>query len=88
MSLVYHRDIATFVELALTGVMDGRVVNIADEAPTTLFEIAGLVGATQSSSAEPLTNPWMGRIDASLARSLGFHPKVRTVYHAIADGAM
>lgn len=88
MSLIHHRDIATAVELALTGVMDGRIVNIADDAPTTVYEIAQIVGATYESSAEPLANPWMLHMDASLARSLGFRPSVSTVYQAREEDAL
>jgi len=82
LSLIHHRDIATAVELALTGALDGYVVNIVDEAPTSVFEIASIVGASYKPSAEPLSNPWMGHLDGTLARSLGFQPAVRTVYQA------
>jgi len=40
--------------------MDGRIVNIVDDAPTTLYEMASIVGAAIEPSAEPLTHPWMG----------------------------
>jgi UDP-glucose 4-epimerase len=88
LSVIHHADIATAFELALTGVMDGRVVNIADEAPLTIYEIAQIVGATYESSAEPLTNPWKGHMDVTLARSLGFQAKVPTVYQAIREGKL
>jgi UDP-glucose 4-epimerase len=88
LSVIHHADIATAFELALTGVMDGRIVNIADEAPLTIYEIAQIVGSTYESSAEPLTNPWMGHMDVTLARSLGFQPKVLTVYQAIREGKL
>lgn len=82
MSTIHHRDIYTAVIMALQGIMDGRTVNIADEAPTTLYELLQLVGETMTSSSEPLTNPWYLHADASLARSLGFQASVRTVYQA------
>lgn len=88
LSVLHHTDIATAFELALTGVMDGRVVNIADEAPLTIYEIAQIVGSSYESSAEQLTNPWAGHMDVSLARSLGFQPKVLTVYQAIREGKL
>jgi hypothetical protein len=88
MSLIHHRDIATAVELALTGAMDGHVVNICDEAPTTVYEIAQIVGAPYEPSAEPLTNPWKLHMDGTLARSLGFQPKVSTVYQASREDAL
>lgn len=82
MSTIHHRDIYTAITMALQGILDGRVVNIADEAPTTLYELLQLVGQPMASSAEPLTNPWYLHADASLARSLGFQASVRTVYQA------
>lgn len=88
MSTIHHRDIYTAIEMALQGVMDGRVVNIADEAPTTLYELLQLVGEPMSPSAEPLTNPWYLHADASLARGLGFQASVRTVYQAVQENLL
>lgn len=88
MSLVHHRDIATAMNLALTGAMDGRIVNIADEAPTSIYELVGLVGGTMAPSSAPLDNPWRLHVDVSLARSLGFRPVVRTVYQAVQENLM
>jgi nucleoside-diphosphate-sugar epimerase len=87
-SLVHQRDVARAVKLALTGVMDGRIVNIVDDAPTTVYEIASLVGFPIEPSAEPLTDPWMGRMDGSLSRRLGFQPSVPTVYQAAQQGIL
>lgn len=88
LSLIHQRDVATAVELALTGAMDGHIVNIVDEAPTTIYEIASLVGAACEESGDPLPNPWKGHADGSLARRLGFQPTVPTVYQAIREGAL
>ncbi|MCE7065126.1 NAD(P)-dependent oxidoreductase [Dyadobacter sp. CY326] len=85
MSTIHHRDIATAVHMALRGEMDSRMVNISDEAPTSLYELARLVGVTIESSSDPLPNPWHLHIDSSLARSLGFQPAVRTVYQAVQE---
>lgn len=82
-STIHHRDIATAVQLALDGAFDGRIVNISDEAPTSIHELAELVGETLEPSSEPLENPWHLHVDGSLARSLGFQPSVRTVYQAV-----
>jgi UDP-glucose 4-epimerase len=87
-SLVHQRDVARAVELALTEVMDGFIVNIVDEAPTTVYEIASLVGSPIEPSAEPLTDPWMGRMDGSRSRALGFHPTFPTVYQAKQQGIL
>jgi len=88
LSVVHHEDIATAFELALTGVMDGRTVNIADESPLSMYEIAQILDRPYEDSTEPLTNPWKGHMDVSLARSLGFHPKVATIYQAVRDGKL
>ncbi|WP_029008674.1 NAD-dependent epimerase/dehydratase family protein [Azospirillum halopraeferens] len=82
MSTIHHRDVATAVKLALDGAFDRRIVNVADEAPVSIYELSGMLGARMKSSAEPLSNPWYLHVDSSLARSLGFRPGVRTVYQA------
>lgn len=87
-SVVHHRDIMTAVALALSGAADGRTVNIADDAPLTVLEMTELGGDPIEGSAEPLTTPWAGRMDASLARELGFRPTVPTAYGAARDGLL
>jgi nucleoside-diphosphate-sugar epimerase len=87
-NLLHQRDVARAVQLALTGVMDGRIVNITDDAPTTLYEMAGVVGSSIEPSAEPLTDPWMGRMDGSRLRSLGFQPEIPTLYQAAQQGIL
>ena len=88
MGTIHHRDIATAMHLALTGALDGRIVNIADEAPISIYELAQLVGESIPPSAQPLANPWYLQSDCSLARSLGFQPTVRTVYQAVREQLM
>jgi UDP-glucose 4-epimerase len=88
LSMIHHRDIAVCVRLGLTGVFDGRVVNVADEAPISIWEISELVGAPVEPSAMPLENPWWGQMDGSLARSLGFRPTVATTWQAAREGAL
>ncbi|MEC3993827.1 NAD(P)-dependent oxidoreductase [Actinacidiphila sp. DG2A-62] len=88
LSLVHHQDIAVAVRLALTGVMDGRTVNITDDAPAAVLEIARLLGVEYPESAEPLTDPWQGRLDGSLARELGFIPTVPSMYRSAAAGTL
>lgn len=88
MSLVHHRDIATAVLLALGGAFDGHVVNLSDDAPATVADIARLVGAEYPESNEPLENPWNGHVDGSLARKLGFTPTIRSMYQAAEEGAL
>jgi UDP-glucose 4-epimerase len=68
--------------------MDGRIVNTTDDALTTLYELASLVGSPIEPSAEPLTDPWMGRMDGSRSRALGFHPAIPTVHQAKQQGIL
>ena len=86
LSILHHADIMTFVKLVLVGAADGRIVNLVDEAPMSIYELAALVGSPVASSAEPLPNPWWGQIDGSFARSLGFRPQIATMHQAIRDG--
>lgn len=88
LSMIHHRDVAVGFQMALAGRMDGRVVNLVDESPTTAYEMVSLVGEEMPLSAEPLVHPWRGRADGSLARSLGFRPSVRTVYQALEEGLL
>jgi UDP-glucose 4-epimerase len=87
-SLAHQRDVARAFELALTGAMDGRIVNIADDAPSTLYDMARAVGVVVESSNQPLNNPWWGRADATLSRSLGFTPTVATLGQAVREGIL
>lgn len=88
MSTIHHRDVATAMHLALAGVFDGRIVNLSDEAPTTIYELIEIVGETMEPSSEAMRDPWYLHVDASLARSLGFQPTVRTVHQAVRDGIL
>lgn len=87
-SVAHHRDIMAAVELALSGVLDGRTVNIADDRPVTAYELAELAGNPLPGSAEPLANPWAGRMDPALAHELGFRPTVPTIYDAAREGIL
>jgi UDP-glucose 4-epimerase len=88
LSMIHHQDIATAMKLALAGAFDGRIVNIVDEAPTTIYELVEISGETRTPSAEPLANPWFGHLDGGLARSLGFQPSVRTVFQSVTGGSL
>jgi UDP-glucose 4-epimerase len=74
--------------IALSGTMDEQIVNIADDRPVTVFEMAELAGNPLEGSNEPLTNPWSGRMDPSLAHELGFRPTVPTIYAAARDAIL
>jgi nucleoside-diphosphate-sugar epimerase len=87
-SVAHHQDVATAVQLALTGAMDGRTVNIAADAPLSIYEMIALGGGDCPPSAEPLEDPWSGQMDTGLARSLGFVPQIATAYQAKRDGLL
>ncbi len=87
-SVLHQRDVAVVMRLALSGALDGRVVNATDDAPVTVFEMALLAGEPIEGSAEPLVNPWSGRMDSSLLRELGFRPTVPTIQGAAAAGIL
>lgn len=87
-SVAHHRDVAVLVRLALGGAADGRIVNLTDDAPVTVWEMAELAGDPVQASAAPLENPWSGRMDGALARELGFRPTVPTLRIAAAEGIL
>lgn len=87
-STIHHRDIFTAMDMALSGTFDKQVVNICDDAPTTLYELLKIVGHRMPGSSEPLANPWHLHSDGSLARSLGFRPAVSSVHQAVRDGLL
>jgi nucleoside-diphosphate-sugar epimerase len=87
-SVAHHRDVALAVRLALNGTLDGRIANVTDDAPVTVFDMARLADAPIDGSAQPLTNPWSGRMDSSLLRGLGFRPSVPTIWEAAAQGIL
>lgn len=87
-SVAHHRDVAAVVRMSLKGRLDGRIVNLTDDAPVTVLEMTTLAGDPVEGSAEPLLHPWSGRMDSGLLRSLGFRPTVPTMVAAAADGLL
>ncbi len=86
--LTNDRDIAAVMGLALAGTMDGRIVNVTDDAPVSVYEMTLIAGVPIPGSAEPLVNPWSGRMDGALVRELGFRPTVPTIHSAVRDGLL
>lgn len=84
-STIHHQDLANAIKIALEGKMDNHIVNIADDGPTSIYELVKLAGDTMESSFQPLENPWYLHADASFARSLGFQPRIRSVYQAVQE---
>ena len=87
-SVAHHRDVAGVMRLALGGSMDGRVINVTDDAPVTVYEMTELAGEPIEGSAQPLINPWSGRMDSTRLRELGFRPSVPTIHAAATDGIL
>jgi nucleoside-diphosphate-sugar epimerase len=88
LSMVHHRDIATFFKMALNGAMDGQIVNTVDEAPMSILELHKIVGQPMAESSEPLTAPWSGVLDGQRARGLGFKPEIATTWQASREGLL
>lgn len=88
LSMIHHRDIAVLTKMGLSGVFDRRIVNAVDDAPMTIFELGQIIGAPIEPVAAPLTNPWWGVMDGSLAQSLGFKPELATTRQAARDGVL
>ena len=87
-SVVHHRDVATVMRLALAGIMDGRIVNVTDDGPITVYEMTVLAGNPIAASAEPLNDPSSGRMDGTLVRELSFQPTVPTIHAAAREGIL
>ncbi|GAA5263612.1 hypothetical protein ACOSOMT5_P0032 [Acidiphilium sp. MT5] len=88
LSMIHHRDITTFIKMGLDGVLDGRIVNAVDDAPMTIFDLSALAGQPMEPAATPLTHPWYGVLDGSLALSLGFRPAMATAWQAARENAL
>lgn len=88
LSMIHHRDIAIFAKMGLAGDLDGRIVNTVDDAPMTIFELSAMAGKPMDTAVTPLTHPWSGVLDGSLALSLGFRPEVATTWQAAREGAL
>lgn len=88
LSMIHHRDIATFFKMGLGGALDGQVVNTVDDAPMTIFELSAIAGVSMEPAPTPLTDPWSGVLDGSLAQSLGFRSEVATTWQAAREGAL
>lgn len=88
LSMIHHRDIATIMNMGLDGVLDGKIVNVVDDAPMSIFELSRMAGSPMKPDSTPLSNPWSGVLDGSLAQSLGFKPKVATTWQAARDNAL
>ena len=92
LQLVHHADVAQGLIRALrTEGIDGRIFNIADDAPVSAAELHVLNGEALAADAadRPLDDPWSGIVDTTAARrELGWRPIYPSVYTARDAGAL
>jgi nucleoside-diphosphate-sugar epimerase len=91
--LIHHADVCRALDLVLApdGGADGRVYNVADDAPVTAWELLDRAGETAAADAavRPLDDPWAGIVTTDrIRRELGFRPRYPTLYAAEADAAL
>ena len=82
LSMIHHRDIASFMKMALSGTLDGKIVNTVDDAPMTILELCNMIDAPMEPVTGQLSHPWSGVLDGGLAQGLGFKPEVATTWQA------
>ncbi|MBX6355905.1 MAG: NAD(P)-dependent oxidoreductase [Micromonosporaceae bacterium] len=92
LQVVHHADVAQALTRALdTDGVDGRIYNVADDAPITAWDVLALGGEAPDAAAadRALDDPWQGIADTTRIREeLGYRPTYRTVYAARDAGAM
>ncbi|MBX6722916.1 MAG: NAD(P)-dependent oxidoreductase [Dactylosporangium sp.] len=92
LQVVHHADVAQALTRALdTDGVDGRIYNVADDAPITAWELLALGGEAPEAGAadRALADPWQGIADTMrIRKELGYRPIYRTVYAARDAGAM
>jgi nucleoside-diphosphate-sugar epimerase len=92
MHLVHHADASQGLWLALRAEgVDGRVYNIADDAPATAWELFAVNGQQPHAEAagRQLDDPWWGIVSTERARrELGYRPIYPTLWSARDAGAL
>ncbi|WP_414942773.1 NAD-dependent epimerase/dehydratase family protein [Amycolatopsis sp. cmx-11-51] len=90
--MVHHADVAqALFRLVQAEGIEGRIYNVADDAPVTAHELLTLNGERVAEDAQdrPLEDPWDGVCEnARIRRELGFRPIHPTVYSAQDAGAL
>lgn len=92
LQVVHHADVAQALNLLLNaGGVDGRIYNVADDAPITAWEVLTMHGEEPADAAgeRPLDDPWLGIVDTRRIRAeVGYRPIYPTVYAARDAGAL
>ncbi|MGW0764342.1 NAD-dependent epimerase/dehydratase family protein [Streptomyces sp. NPDC002676] len=90
--LVHVADVAQgLMRLLYAPGADGRVYNIADDAPVTALDVHRLLGADLPAEAHTRVDedPWHGVVSTDrIRRELGFHPQYPTIWTARDAGAL
>jgi nucleoside-diphosphate-sugar epimerase len=92
LQVVHHADVAQALNLLLSaGGVDGRIYNVADDAPITAWEVLAMHGEEPDEGAgeRPLDDPWFGIVDTRRIRAeVGYRPIYPSVYTARDAGAL
>ncbi len=93
LQMVHHADVSQALLMAVTiPGLDGRIYNVADDAPLTVAELRQHLGQPEvpdGSSGEALTDPWEGLVSTLRLRDeLGFRPIYPSLYTARDAGAL
>ncbi|PPK67046.1 nucleoside-diphosphate-sugar epimerase [Actinokineospora auranticolor] len=88
--MVHHADVGqALLRMATADGLDGAVVNVADDAPTTAWELARLTGRSAPVRNEPVADAWESVLDTTRFRTvLGLRPLFPTVHTAVDAGAL
>ena len=90
--MVHHADVAqALLRLLHANGVDGRVYNVADDAPVTALELFELNGREPPAEVgtRPLDQPWEGIVSTRRIRAeLGFRPIYPTAWSAWHAGAL
>lgn len=90
--IVHHADVGqTLLTVATVPGIDGRIYNVADDAPLSVAELRRMFGQPElpTPDAPPLDDPWEGIVSALRLRDeLGVRPIYPSLYTARDAGAL
>lgn len=92
LQMVHHADVAQALWRVLRAPgADGRIYNVADDAPVSAVEVLQLVGAEipEGMADRPVADPWHGVVSTRRIRDeLGFRPLYPSLWTARDAGAL
>jgi nucleoside-diphosphate-sugar epimerase len=90
--MVHHADVAqALLRVIKTPGIDGRIYNVADDAPVTAAEILQFLHLpfSEGAAVPPLRDPWEGIVDTTrIRKELGFRPIYPSLYTALEAGTL